>query len=155
MNDESVLMIAVAGVLIAAIVSLTLVMLRRHQVLREGLAQREQVLARLSERFGDSEDFVAFATSPDAERLFPTLDGPTSIARRLLALTAAAVVISAVGVAFLINSLAPLPSPDINFVREAQEARWWAVLFLALGIGRGLAVALCARMARRWGLLTG
>ena len=153
MLDDTLILLAMAAVVIAAIVAVAIIMLRREKLLRAGLAEREQLLARMAERFGDAQEFVAFATSPEAERLFQTSDGPTAVARRLLSLVAAAVALSAVGVAFLINSLAPLPSPDINYVREAIQERWWAVMFLALGIGLGVAAAVCTRLARRWGLL--
>lgn len=140
-------------VVVAAVVAMCIIALRREKLLRASLAQRERLLARIAERFGDTSEFIAFASSPDAERLFQVTDGPTLAARRLLSLVAAAVALSAVGAAFLINSFAPLPSPDINYVREALEARWWAVMFLSLGIGLGIAAAVCAWLARRWGLL--
>jgi hypothetical protein len=153
MLDETLILLLVAGVVIVATIAICVIALRREQILRASLADRERLLARIAERFGETPEFVAFASSPEAERLFQVTDGPTGLARRLLSLVAAAVALCAVGVAFLINSFAPLPSPDINWVREAQEARWWAVMFLALGIGLGGAAALCTRLARRWNLL--
>lgn len=153
MFDDTLILLAMAAVVIVAIVAVGIIALRREKLWRASLMERERLLGRIAERFGDTQEFVAFASSPEAERLFQVTDGPTALARRLLSLVAAAVALIAVGIAFLINSFAPLPSPDINWVREAQEARWWAVMFLALGIGLGLAAALCSRLARRWGLL--
>lgn len=153
MLDETLILLAIAAVVVVAIIALSIISLRRQQLLRASLLERERLLGRIAERFGDTPEFIAFASSPDAERLFQVTDGPTTVARRLLSLVAAAVALGAVGIAFLINSYAPLPSPDINYVREALEARWWAVMFLALGVGLGLAAAICARLARRWGLL--
>jgi hypothetical protein len=153
MLDETLILIAIAAVVITAMIVVAVITLHRERLLRASLAERERLLGRLTERFGETQEFIAFASSPDAERLFQVTDGPTALARRLLSLVAVAVVLFAVGIAFLINSYAPLPSPDINYVREAQEARWWAVMFLALGIGLGGAAAVCSRLARRWGLL--
>lgn len=153
MLDETPILLAMAAVVIVAIVTVGVIALRREKLWRASLAERERLLGRIAERFGDTPEFVAFASSPEAERLFQVTDGPTALARRLLSLVAAAVVLVAVGIAFLIDSFAPLPSPDINWVREAQEARWWAIMFLALGLGLGFAAALCTRLARRWGLL--
>lgn len=153
MPDETLTLLPIAAVLIVAVVAIAVVALRREKVLRAGLAERERLLARIADRFGDAAEFVDFASSPEAERLFQVSDGPTALARRLLSLTAAAIALSAAGIAFLINSLAPLPSLDINYIRQAQAERWWAVMLLALGIGLGIAVAVCARLARRWGLL--
>jgi ABC-type multidrug transport system fused ATPase/permease subunit len=150
---ETLILLFLAAVVIVAVVTVSIIALRREKLLRASLAERERLLGRLVERFGEMPELVAFAASPEAERLFQATDGPTALARRLLSLTAVAVALSAVGVAFLINSFAPLPSPDINYVREALEDRWWAVMFLALGLGVGVAVAVCARLARRWGLL--
>jgi len=150
---QDLILIAMATVVVAATIAIAIIALRREKLLRAGLAERERLLARIAERFGDAPEFVAFASSAEAERLFQTTDGPTALGRRLLSLVAASVAFLAVGAAFLINSFAPLPSPDINYVREAQEARWWAVMFLALGIGLGGASAICTRLARRWGLL--
>ena len=155
MFDETLILLSMAAVVIVVIVALSLIALRREQVLRSSLIERERLLGRIAERIGETPEFVAFASSPEAERLFQITDGPTALARRLLSLVAASVALFAVGIAFLINSFAPLPSPDINWVREAQEARSWAVMFLALGIGLGGAAALCTRLARRWGLLPG
>lgn len=153
MFDETLILLSIAAVVIVGIVAVSFVALRREQVLRSSLIERERLLGRIAERFGETPEFVAFASSPEAERLFQISDGPTALARRLLSLVAASVVLCAVGIAFLIDSFAPLPSPDINWVREAQEARWWAIMFLALGIGLGGAAVLCTRLARRWGLL--
>jgi hypothetical protein len=155
MLDETLILLAMAAVVIVAVLVIGIVALRREKLWRASLLERERLLGRLTERFGEAPEFIAFAASPDAERLFQVTDGPTALARRLLSLVAVAVALTAVGVAFLINSFAPLPSPDINWVREAQDARWWAVMFLALGIGLGGAAALCTRLARRWGLLAG
>ena len=153
MLDETLILALSAAVVIAAAVAVCIIALRREKLLRASLLERERLLGRIVERFGETEELVAFASSPEAERLFQITDGPTALARRLLSLVAAAVVLFAVGLAFLINSFAPLPSPDINWVREAEEARWWAVMFLALGVGLALAAAICTRLARRWGLL--
>lgn len=155
MLDETIILLAMAAVAIFAIAGITVITWQREKVLRGSLLERERLLRRMAERFGETQEFIAFASSPDAERLFQVSDGPTALARRLLSLVAASVAISAVGVAFLINSFAPLPSQDINWVREAAEARSWGVMFLALGIGLGGAAALCTRLARRWDLLPG
>ncbi len=151
--DETLILALTGAVVIVAALAICIVALRREKLLRASLLERERLLGRIAERFGQTEELAAFASSPEAERLFQVSDGPTAVARRLLSLVAAAVALFAVGVAFLINSFAPLPSPDINWVREADEARWWAVMFLALGIGLAIAAAICARLARRWGLL--
>jgi hypothetical protein len=153
MLDETLILLSLAAVVIVATILVCIIALRREKIWRSSLAEREHLLGRIAERFGEAQEFVAFASSPEAERLFQITDGPTALARRLLSLVAVAVALSAVGIAFLLNSFAPLPSPDINYVREVQEARWWAVMFLALGIGLGGAAALCTRLARRWGLL--
>ena len=153
MLDETLILLATAAVVIVATILVCIIALRREKLMRASLAERERLLGRLAERFGDTQEFVAFASSPDAERLFQISDGPTAVGRRLLSLVATAIALCAVGAAFLINSFAPLPSMDINYVRAAQEARWWAVMFLALGIGLGIAAAVCTRLARRWGLL--
>jgi hypothetical protein len=155
MLDGTIILFSIAVVIILAAVMLSIIGLRREQLLRASLAERERLLERIAERFGETQEFVAFASSREAERLFPVTDGPTAVARRLLSLAAAAVALSAIGLAFLINSFAPLAGPDINYVREALEDRWWGVMFLALGIGLGLASGLCTRLARRWGLLAG
>lgn len=155
MLDETLILLALAAVAIVAIIAISAIVLRREKLLRYSLLERERLLGRMAERFGETQDFIAFASSPEAERLFPVTDGPTALARRLLSLVAASIALCAVGVAFLINSFAPLPSQDINWVREAAEARSWAVMFLALGIGLGGAAALCTRLARRWDLLPG
>jgi phosphate/sulfate permease len=153
MLDETLILLSMAAIVIVATIVIGVVALRREKLLRASVAERERLLSRMAERFGETQEFVAFASSPEAERLFQITDGPTALARRLLSLVAASIALLAVGAAFLINSFAPLPSPDINWVREVQEARWWAVMFLALGIGLGCAAALCTRLARRWGLL--
>lgn len=153
MTPDTILIIATGLVVAIGIIAVAAVLLRRHAVLRHSLADRERLLARLTERFGDAEAFIDFARSPEAERLFQTVDGPTAIARRLLALTAAAIVVVAAGAAFLLNSLGVAADADINLIREAQFARWWGVMLTATGVGLGVAVALCTRLARRWGLL--
>ena len=151
--DPIPFLVLMAAVIIVATIAISIVALRREKLLRASLIERERLLSRIAERFGETEEFIAFVSSPEAERLFQITDGPTAVARRLLSLVAVAIALFAVGLAFLINSYAPLPSEDINYVRQAIEARWWAVIFLALGIGLGGAAAVCARLARRWGLV--
>jgi len=75
------------------------------------------------------------------------------MAHRVLGLVQFGIVACAIGVAFLIHGIAPPPGTDINFVREAQNAHWWGLLTLLLGIGLLVAAGTSAWVARRWHVL--
>ena len=78
---------------------------------------------------------------------------PAAMAHRVLGLVQFGIVACAIGVAFLINGIAPPPGTDINFVREADEARWWGWLSIGLGLGLLLSSGVSAWLARRWQVL--
>jgi hypothetical protein len=63
------------------------------------------------------------------------------------------IVACAVGAAFLVNGIPPPAGTDINFVREADEARWWGWLAIGLGVGLLIAGTVSTAVARRWRLL--
>ena len=112
-----------------------------------------QMVARLAQRFGDGDAFVAFAQSADGRALLENEYSPAAMAHRVLGLVQFGIVACAIGVAFLINGVAPPAGTDINFVREAEEARQWGALTFALGIGLLIASAVSAWVARRWRVL--
>jgi hypothetical protein len=153
MSQENFEILVLAVIAVAAIASFALIQLRRQRLLTLAMRERERVLRSLAQRFADVDEFVAFANSADAQRLFQSLDSATAVGRRLLAMTALAIVAGFAGIAFLLDSLGVAPGDDINFINAARSARWWGILLLAVGVGLGAAVAVCARLARKWDLL--
>lgn len=141
------------AVLIVGIVAYAVVhLLRRGQQVQRRMA-RDAMTVRLAERFGDGDAFVAFARTPEGRALLENEYSPAAMAHRVLGLVQFGIVACAIGVAFLINGIAPPPGTDINFVREAEEARTWGALTIALGIGLLVAAGVSARVARRWHVL--
>lgn len=141
------------AVLIAGIVAFTVVhVLRRRLQARRRMA-RDAMTQRLAERFGDGDAFVAFARTPEGRALMENEYSPAAMAHRVLGLVQFGLVACAIGVAFLINGIAPPPGTDINFVREADEARWWGWLSIGLGLGLLLSSGVSAWLARRWQVL--
>ena len=141
------------AVLIVGIVAFAVVhVLRRGQQVRRRMA-RDAMTLRLAERFGDADAFVAFARSPDGRALMENEYAPAAMAHRVLGLVQFGIVACAIGVAFLIHGIAPPPGTDINFVREADNARWWGWLTIGLGIGLVIASGVSAFVARRWRVL--
>jgi hypothetical protein len=153
MTEDSILMIVVASMVIAAVAATVIVHMRRQRLLEFALRERERTLARLSERFGDAPEFVEFARSPEAQALFATMDAPAAIARRLLAMTGLGILLVTLGIGLWATASSVAPGADINFVNEARDDRWWATLSGCTGIGLLIAAAVCARLARRWGML--
>ena len=150
MASDELLMVAVliVGIVVVAIVH----MLRRRLQAQRRIA-RAGMVARLAQRSGDGDAFVAFAQSPDGRALLENEYSPAAMAHRVLGLVQFGIVACAIGVAFLINGIAPPPGTDINFVREAEEARQWGSLTIALGVGLLIAGAVSAWVARRWRVL--
>ena len=141
------------AVLIVGIVAFAVVhVLRRGQQVRRRMA-RDAMTLRLAERFGDGDAFVAFARTPEGRALLENEYSPAAMAHRVLGLVQFGIVACAIGVAFLINGIAPPPGTDMNFVREADNARWWGWLTLGLGVGLLLAGVVSAWVARRWRVL--
>ena len=150
MASDELLMgaVLIVGIVMFAVMQMT----RRRLQVRRRMA-RDAMTARLAERFGDGDAFVAFARTPEGRALLENEYSPAAMAHRVLGLVQFGIVACAIGVAFLINGIAPPPGTDINFVREAEEARAWGWLTLALGIGLLVAGGVSAQVARRWHVL--
>jgi hypothetical protein len=146
-------MIALSVVAVAAIIGATSLYLGRQRLLASALRERELTIRQLTERWGSAEEFVAFASSPQAAPLFATIDAPAALSRRLLSMVGTALLLLALGVGFWINGLSLRGETDINFIREAANERWWGTLCLASGVGLGAAAAATAWLGRRWGLI--
>ena len=141
------------AVLIVGIVAFAVVhVLRRGQQAKRRMA-RDAMTLRLADRFGDGDAFVAFARTAEGRALMENEFSPAAMAHRVLGLVQFGIVACAIGVAFLIHGVAPPPGTDINFVREADEARWWGWLAIGLGVGLLVAGTVSTAMARRWRLL--
>jgi hypothetical protein len=146
-------MIALSVVAVAAIIGATSLYLGRQRLLASALRERELTIRQLTERWGSAEEFVAFASSPQAAPLFATIDAPAALSRRLLSMVGTALLLLALGIGFWINGLSLRGETDINFIREAANERWWGTLCLASGVGLGAAAAATAWLGRRWGLI--
>jgi hypothetical protein len=153
MTEDSILMIVVASMVVAALWAASAFHLRKQRLLEFALREREKTLARLSERFDGAAEFVEFARSPEAQALFATMDAPAAIAKRLLAMTGLGILLVALGIGMWVTAQSVAPGADINFVNEARDDRWWATLSSSTGIGLLIAAAVCARLARRWGMI--
>ena len=141
------------AVLIVGIVAIAVVQtLRRRLQVRRRVA-RDAMTLRLAERFGQADAFVDFARSPEGRALLENEFAPAAMAHRILGLLQFGIVACAIGAAFLVNGIAPPAGTDINFVREADNARWWGWLTIGLGIGLVLASGVSAYVARRWRVL--
>jgi len=150
MNGDEIVMF---GVLDAGIVGFVVLQLWRRKLHAQRRMHRDAMTARLVERFGDADTFVAFARTPEGHALLENEYSPAAMAHRILGLLQFGVVACVVGAAFLVNGIAPPPGTDINFVREADEARWWGWLSIGLGVGLLLAGGVSAAVARRWRVL--
>jgi hypothetical protein len=153
MTEEWVGMIALSVVAVVVIAAATILYLGRQRLLASALREREVTIRQLTERFGSAEEFVAFASSPEAAPLFATLDASAALSRRLLSLVGTALLLLALGIGFWINALSLGGETDINFIREAADERWWGTLCLASGAGLAAAAAASAWLGRRWGLI--
>ncbi len=153
MTEDSILIICAALFGAVVIAAAALIHMRKQRLLEFALREREQTLVRLTERFNAAPDFVDFASSPEAQALFATRDAPAAIAKRLLAMTGAAIVLLALGAGMWANALSVPFNADANFLNEARDERWWGTLCACAGIGLLVAAAVCARLGRRWGVL--
>ena len=141
------------AILVVGIVAFATVQIVRRRLQVQRRMARDAMTLRLAERFGDADAFVAFARSPDGRALMENEYAPAAMAHRILGLLQFGIIACAIGVAFLVNGIAPPPGTDINFVREADNARWWGWLAIGLGIGLVIASGVSAYVARRWRVL--
>jgi hypothetical protein len=147
------MMLAIAFLVFLAFAILVLLQWRKAEIARRAEAARERLVERLVERFGDSEDFRAFAESPEGRRLLGARDAAAETGRRLIAALQAAVLLAALGAAFFATALSTPAHADINLVREAEEARYWGTFCVALAAGLAVASWVGQERARAWGLL--
>jgi hypothetical protein len=150
MNGDEMLM---GAVVIAGIVGFVVLHIVRRVLHAKRAMARDAMTVRLAERFGDGDSFVAFARTPEGRALMENEYSPAAMAHRILGLLQFGIIACAIGVAFLINGVAPPEGTDINFVREAEESRAWGWLSIGLGIGLMAASAVSAFVARRWRVL--
>lgn len=141
------------AVLVVGIVALAVVHVARRRLQARRRIARDAMTVRLAERFGQSDAFVEYARSADGRALLENEYSPAAMAHRILGLLQFGIVACAIGAAFLVNGIPPPEGTDINFVREADNARWWGWLALGLGVGLMLAAAVSAYAARRWRVL--
>ena len=134
MLDETLTLLAMAAVVIEAIIAISIVALRREKLWRASLLERERLLSRMAER----------SATPRNSSLSLSLRKPSGCSgHRWTDGAGEAPALARRGIVGAVRGrhcvpdrqLRPLPSQDINWVREAQEARWWAIMFLLrLGI---------------------
>ena len=95
MASDELLMVVVliVGIVVVAIVH----MLRRRLQAQRRIA-RDAMVARLAQRFGDGDAFVAFAQSPDGRALLENEYSPAAMAHRVLGLVQFGIVACAIGV---------------------------------------------------------
>lgn len=136
----------------AAAAGLLVLQWRRAVLVQRAEATRAALVDRLADRF-DGPEFIEFARSPEGRLLLGAGDPATATGRRLLLMAQAALLLAALGAGFLVTGWGTPPGADINLVREAEEARYWGTLCLALAAGFGAAFLLCRSQARAWGLI--
>jgi hypothetical protein len=153
MTEDAALFLTAGFFASACLAAIVLVYWRRQKMLEFAVQRREQTLVRFSERFGTAAEFQEFAASPEAQALFATLDASAAVAKRLLAMVAVAIVLLSLGAGMLINSLSVAADADLNLLLDQRFARWWGTLSLAAGLGLLAAASVCARYARKWGVL--
>ena len=143
----------IAAAVALAFAAILLLQWRKAEIGRRSEAARSALLARLTDRFGDSEEFLAFARSAEGRLLLGARDPAAETAKRLLLMVQSAVLLAALGIAFLVTVLTTPADADINLVRAAEEALYWGTMCLALAAGLAIACWLGERRARSWGLL--
>jgi hypothetical protein len=126
---------------------------RKAEIGRRAEEARSALLARLTDRFADSEEFLAFARSSEGRLLLGARDSAAETAKRLLLTAQAALLLAALGIAFIVTVLTTPADADINLVRAAEEALYWGTMCLALAGGLAAAFWFGERRARAWGLL--
>jgi len=133
--------------------ALLLLQWRKAEISRRAEEARAELISELSKRFGDSDEFVAFARSSEGRLLLGTRDGTAELARKLLLMAQGGVLLAALGAAFLITVATTPANADINLIRAAEEAQYWGTFCLALSVGLGTAFWFGQRRAQAWGLL--
>lgn len=145
--------IAIVLLIAAAIAGTLLLQWRKAEIVRRADAARAVLIDRLVQRFDDGGDFRAFTATEEGRLLFGVRDPANAIAGRLLLMVQVALLLAAIGIGFLIVALSTPAHADINLIREAEEARYWATMCLAVSGGLAAAFLLCQSRARAWGLL--
>jgi uncharacterized membrane protein YccC len=145
--------IVIALLVAAAVAGLALLQWRKAELSRKAETARARMIESLTDRFRDQEEFLAFARSDEGRLLLGARDVASEIGRRLLLMIQASLLLAAIGTGFLITALTTAPNADINLIREAEEARYWGTMCLALAAGLFAAFLVCQSRARAWGLL--
>jgi hypothetical protein len=149
MNDEVMLsMLLAATVFGCALVAAAIARVRGR---RE--EARSRLLAALVERFGDLPDFVRFAGSAEGRALIGAGDAGAAIAARLLWSLLFSAAMLGLGLILLWLGHPPPPGADPNLVRAAEDYHWWGLVLTPVAMALLAAVAVAAKVSRRWGML--
>ena len=145
--------VLIALLVFLAFAGLVFLQWRKVEIARRAELARSQLIERLTDRFHDSEDFIAFIRSPEGRLLLGARDSGTEAGRRLLLTAQAGVILAALGAAFIATVLTTPANAHLNLIRAAEDAKYWGTFCLALAAGLGFAFWLGQNRSRAWGLL--
>lgn len=136
-----------------ALAAILLLQWRRTELRQRAEQARAEAIGKLTGRFADSDEFLAFARSTEGRLLLGVRDSATEAARTLLLMLQGSVLIAALGVGFLATARSTPADADINLLRQAEEGQYWGIMCIALAVGLAVAFLLSQGRARKWGLL--
>ena len=116
----------------------------RHN--RERLQAQMDLQTRILERFESPQEFTAFLTTEGGQKFLAGLSQESAgwaPARRILGGLQAGLVLSLLGLGLAV----------IGGIEQAEEAVYFGIVFLSLGLGFLASSALSYRLSRGWGLL--
>jgi hypothetical protein len=115
--------------------------------------RRDSVVEAAIVRFAEARELVDFMGSREGREWLRLGLGARSSRTGLLALVVAGIFGCALGGGLLVNALRLHGAVDPNLASGREDAAWWGVVLLAVGVGSLVAAAVLARLGRAWGLL--
>lgn len=149
MTEETV----VFAIVLAFVSFLLWLMLKRSALQVKASEQRQQMLRALVEKFGTSEEMLAFFRSPDGQRLLGSAGNPYRPLISVLRLVQAAIALLFMAVGLHLSAWTLRFGTDINEIHKALDHKNWGNLFGVAGVALLVVAGVSYVLARKWGLV--
>jgi hypothetical protein len=149
MADE----VVVLAIILAFVGFLLWLMSKRSALQIMASTQRQQTLRAVVERFGSSEELLAFVHSPDGQKLLGSPAEPYRPLISVLRFVQSGIALLFVGAGLRISAWTLRFGTDINDIHKAVDHRNWGTLCGVAGVALLVVAGVSHALARKWGLV--
>lgn len=144
---------ALLAIFLAFVGFLLWLMLKRSALQLTASAQRQQMLRAVVEKFGTSDEMLAFVQSPDGQKLLGSAADPYRPLISVLRFVQTGIVLLFVGTGLRISAWTLRFGTDINDIHKALDHKNWGNLCGLAGVALLVVAGVSYVLAQKWGLV--